>query len=176
MLFLIVPTLTFLSKRRIIRCIGMICVCKTDLQGSFNLHSLRWRRKRNIIGSKDLSAWNWRVLLNWEIAKKFGICYSTVFLHIRKYLFKREMVRTTYFLMPYSKTTRSSFHYLLSCILSIKYHKNKHFKILKIAFQSVAKNGKSTNCAAKNWLSAAQKCKKQWLFLIFSSLRRVMSW
>lgn len=60
------------------------------------------------------------------------------------------MVRTTYFFIPYSKTSRSSFHYLSSCILSIKYHKNKHFKILKIALQSVEKNGKSTNCAAKN--------------------------
>lgn len=64
----------------------------------------------------------------------------------------------------------------LSCISSIKYHKNKYFKILKIAFQSVAKKGKSTNCVAKNWLSAVQKCKKQWLFPIFSSLRRAMSW
>lgn len=60
------------------------------------------------------------------------------------------MVRTAYFLMPYSKTSRSSFHYLLSYILSIKYHKNKYFKIWKIAFQSVAKKGKNTNCVAKN--------------------------
>lgn len=131
---------------------------------------------KKTIGNKNLSAWTWRLSLDWEIAKKFGIFYSTVVLHIHKYLFKRNMVRTTYFLMTYSKTSRSSFHYLSSCILLIKYHKNKHFKILKIAFQSVEKNGKSTNCAAKNWLSAAQKSKKQWLFLIFSSLRRVMSW
>lgn len=131
---------------------------------------------KKTIGNKNLSAWNWRVLLNWEIAKKFGICYSTVILHIRKYLFERNMAYMAYFLMPYSKTSRSSFHYLSSFILSIKYHKNKHFKIRKIAFQSVEKNGKSTNCAAKNWLSATQKCKKQWLFPIFSSLHRAMSW
>lgn len=122
---------------------------------------------KKTIGNKNLSAWNWRVLLNWEIAKKFGICYSTVFKHIHKYLFERSMVCTTYFLMPYSKTSRSSFHYLSSCILSIKYHKNKHFKIRKIAFQSVAKKSKSTNYAAKNWLSAAQKRQKAMTFSHF---------
>lgn len=92
-------------------------------------------------------------------------------------IYSKEIWRTRLtFWCHIQKTSRSSFHYLLSCILSIKYHKNKHFKILKIAFQSVGKKGKSTNCAAKNWLSAVQKCKKQWLFPIFSSLHRAMSW
>lgn len=64
------------------------------------------------------------------IQKKYGV----------HYLLFDAIFKNISFVIPLS----------FSCFLSIKYHKNKHFKILKIAFQSVEKNGKSTNCAAKN--------------------------
>lgn len=71
------------------------------------------------------------------------LTYSQIFIHKKygaHYLLFDAIFKNISFVIPLS----------FSCFLSIKYHKNKYFKIWKIAFQSVAKKGKSTNCAAKN--------------------------